>query len=274
MQTNQIFNFSRFGRYTKSSLILYYRQLLISWGGTASAIFLWHLLIAASYNKAIRGETITQPFLIFFFGAGIVYVGNSFPAFRKKEKTIASLTIPISAMERFVYEFLEKIAAFIVFYPPIFYIASNSAIFIRNRISLGKTEIVEYTVNGVTSKVQLFPHKYFSLTSAVHEFKDGQLLIFLSVAFVIFSIAFAGAASFRKYPLGKTIVFCGALIASVAGYLYFIIQKLRLQNPWIEPIGDTWKKESVIAFACSILILCSLVALTYSYFKVKEKEVQ
>jgi len=52
------------------------------------------------------------------------------------------------------------------------------------------------------------------------------------------------------------------------------MEKLRLQNPWIEPFGDTWSKESVIAFAGSILILCSLVALTYSYFKVKEKEVQ
>lgn len=273
MKTNQIFNFSRFGRYAKSSLILNYRQLLMSWGGMASVVFLLFLLIAFT-ERSVRSDDMTMPFVILFFVAGIIFAGISFPAFRKKEKTIALLTTPASSLERFVYEFLEKIVAFVVFYPPVFYLASNSAIFIRNTMSLERTETVEYVINGVVSKVQVFPYHYFSFNSFFESFPDGELKIIFSAAFLLFSIAFAGAATFRKYPLVKTIVFCGALIATVAGYMYFIMEKLRLQRPWITDLGDTWEKENAIAFACTILLLFGLIMLTYSYFKVKEKEAQ
>ena len=274
MKTNQIFNFSRFGRYAKSSLIINYRQLLMIWGGMVSAIFLLYLLVKISINNAIRGEAMTEPFLILFFAAGIIFAGTSFPAFRKKEKAIAALTIPVSALERFVYEFLEKIVVFIIFYPPIFYVASNSALYIRNTINWRKSEIVEYTANGVVSKVQVFPHHYFSLTDVAHEFKDGQLPIYLSLAFLLFSIAFAGAATFRKYPLVKMIVFCGAFIAAMAGYFYITFEKLHLNHPWLEKVLDQIDRPDQVFFWTYPLTFVSLMILPYSYFKIKEKEVQ
>lgn len=270
MQTNQIFNFSRFGRYTKSSLILNYRQLLIFWGGMISGIFLLYLIAAHAFNP--RDESAYMPFILIFFFAGIIFAGISFSAFRKKEKTIALLTIPASALERFAYEFLEKIAAFIVFYPPVFYLASNFAIFIRNTMGFGGNVNVEYTVNGVVNKVQLFPYQYFSLNRVMSEAQEGQLFLFFSIAVLLFSIAFAGAATFRKYPLIKTIVFCGALVATVFGYIYFIIEKLRVRSPWIANYDLNLTDKQGFELVGAILIFFSLIILSYAYFKVKEKE--
>lgn len=272
MQTNQIFSFSRFGRYTKSSLILNYRQLLMVWGGMISVIFLFFLLI--SINRTIESDNISQMFLTLFFGAGIIFAGISFPAFRKKEKTIALLTIPASALERFAYEFLEKIVAFIVFYPPVYYLASNSAIFMRNTLSLEQTKTVEYVMNGAVTRVQLFPFQYFSLNRVMSEAQEGQLFLFFSIAVLLFSIAFAGAATFRKYPLLKTIVFCGALVATVFGYIYFLMEKLRVRNPWIANYDLNLTAKQGFELAGAILMFFSLIILSYAYFKVKEKEAQ
>ena len=273
MKTNQILNLKHFGRYVKSKLILTYKQTLMIWGTIVTIIFLlsiFYMGVAREWNNL---RWIPAFFIVLFVG-GIIYAGMSFPFFRTKEKTIVSLMVPVTALERFLYELLEKIVAFLILLPLFFQIFSSVAVFVRNAAEPGKVTRVEYTFNNTVVNYQSFPFEYISWGNAINSSKDGQLIILLSIAFLLFSIAFAGAATFRKYPLIKTLVFCGALMATIVGYQYLILEKLRLQFPWIEPIGDTWEKESVIKFECSILILVSFVVLAYSYFKIKEKEVQ
>jgi len=273
MQTNQIFNFSRFGRYAKSTLILTYKQTLMIWGTIATSIFLLSLSFMIFAREWNNNQWIPA-FFIVLFGGGIIYAGMSFPSFRKKEKTIVSLMVPVTALERFLYELLEKIVAFLILLPLFFQIFSSFAVFVRNAAEPGKVTRVEYTINNTVVNYQFFPFEYISWGSAINSFEIGLPFIIILFAFFVYTLAFAGATTFRKYPLIKTVVFAGALLAILVGYTLLLQKKLHLLHPWIEPLGDTWSKESFIAFAAFILILVSLVALAYSYFKIKEKEVQ
>ena len=273
MQTNQIFNFSRFGRYAKSTLILTYRQTLMIWGTIATSIFLLSLsfmILAREWNN----NKWIPAFFIVLFGGGIIYAGMSFPSFRKKEKTIAFLMVPVTALERFLFELLEKIVAVLIILPLFFQIFSSFAVFVRNAAEPGKVTRVEYTINNTVVNYQSFPFEYISWGSAIKSFEDGLLFMILSFAFFAFTLAFAGAATFRKYPLIKTIVFCGAVIAMVTWYLYILMEKIQLRHPWMENLEHQWSAQQGFMTGSIILIISSLIMLAFTYFKIKEKEVQ
>lgn len=273
MKTNQIFNFTRFGRYAKSTLILTYRQTLMIWGTIATSIFLLSLFFMVLAHDWNNNEWI-RAFFIVLFGGGIIYAGMSFPSFRKKEKTIVSLMVPVTALERFLYELLEKIVAFLILLPLFFQIFSSFAVFVSNAAEPGKITTEEYMINNTVVKFQSFPYDYISWGSAIKSFEDGLLFMILSFAFFAFTLAFAGAATFRKYPLIKTIVFCGAVIAMVSWYLYILIEKINLRHPWIANLEHQWSAQQGFMTGSIILIISSLIMLTFTYFKIKEKEVQ
>jgi hypothetical protein len=243
------------------------------WGAIATSIFLLSLFFMVSARDWNNNEWIPAFFIVLFVG-GIIYAGMSFPSFRKKEKTIGSLMIPATALERFLYELLEKIVAFLILLPLFFQIFSSVAVFVGNASEPGVVRTEEYMINNSVVKFQSFPYEYISWGNAINSYKDGQLIIFLSIALLLFSIAFAGAATFRKYPLIKTIVFCGAVIAMVFLFVYILIEKIHLHYTWIDNLLRQWSVQQAFMTGSIILILCSLVALTYSYFKVKEKEAQ
>lgn len=273
MKTNQIFNFIRFGRYAKSTLILTYRQTLMIWGTIATSIFLLSLSFMVLAREWNNNQWIPT-FFIVLFGGGIIYAGMSFPSFRKKEKAIVSLMVPVTALERFLYEFLEKIVAFLILLPLFFQIFSSLTVFVRNSAEPGKVTRVEYTINNTVVNFQSFPYDYISWGNAINSFNDGQLITILSLALFVFTLAFSGAATFRKYPLVKMIVFCGAFIATVAGYFYITFEKLHLNHPWLEKVLNQIARPNQIVIWAYLLTFLSLVILAYSYFKIKEKEVQ
>jgi len=270
MKTTKIFNFSRFGRYAKSTLILTYKQTLMIWGTIATIIFLLSLFFMVAAREWNNSKWIPAFFIVFFVG-GIIYAGMSF---RKKEKTIVSLTIPVTAFERFLYELLEKIVAFLIIFPLFFQIFSSLAVFLRNAAEPGKVMTVEYQINNTVVNYQSFPFDYISWGHALNSFEDGLPFMILTFALFVFTLAFAGAATFRKYPLIKTIVFLGAVIATMAGYFYITLEKLHFNHPWFEKISDQNTQPEIIIIWTYLLTFLSLVMLTYTYFKVKEKEAQ
>lgn len=263
MKTNQIFNFNRFGRYFKSMVTLTYKQTLLLWGTIISSIFLICLIAMAPSENQWNDQDWIPIFVSIYFIAGILYSGSSFSQFRSKEKTVMALMVPITTFERFLYEFLEKIVLFVIVYPIVFYSVSSFAVSVRN--IFGSSAMV--TNNGIPA----LPFRNVSFSELFVQ-SGGFFWAFFFLSIFLFIISFAGAATFRKYPLIKTIVFSGSVLAVIAGYFALIIGKLHLEHPWIESIGDHWSERQAVAFIVVITTIASLVTMAFAYFKLKEKE--
>lgn len=267
METNQIFNYKRFGKYTKSTLALNFKQIIMMGGVLVISIFVLSLIAMAQNTSQWNKEGWIPLFIGIYFVGGIILAGFAFSQFRSKEKTIMSLMLPVTTFERFLYELIEKVASFILLYPVLFWIFSSLAVFVRNSFRVNN-EWIE--VNGFRS----FPFETISYQQPIVNAEDGLIPMFFALSIILFTIAFAGAATFRKYPLVKTIVFVGAVIGILAGYFALILEKFQLRNPWIANLEHTMTAQQGFLTGTILLTIISLIALAYAYFKLKEKEVQ
>lgn len=259
MNSIQIFNLNRLGRYAKNSLALNWKQTLLIWGTIAIAVF--SVSIANMDRHSHWNQQGWMPvFLIIFFLAGIIYASMAFPAFRRKERSIAALMIPVTVFERFLYELIGKVILFFVLYPVVFYLASSFAVLVKNAIY---TEFL---------KINFTPFEAVPLQELFTRSPEGQSGVIIALAALAFILAFAGAASFRKAPLAKTIGCIGGFAAAIAGYFYLLIEKLHIRHPWIEDLGDHWNKVQALTFAEIVISLLCLITLIFAYFKIKEKE--
>jgi hypothetical protein len=259
MKTNQIFNFKRFGRYALSTLTLRYRQLLLMIAAAVSGIFIFAFVPLLNHSTWHIDNWIGLAVTSTLIG-GLLYVGSAFPSFRGREKTLGYLMIPASTFEKFLYEFIERIVAFLLLFPAILYSFSNLAIALAVKIKQHQY------VGGVR-------FDSFSLRDLIAMNNSGNngALFFGLLAILI--LAFAGTLIFRKYPQIKMIVFVMAIISAIGGYFYLIFEKMRLVHPWIEILKDYLQKEQAITILTIALLAFSLITFCYSYFKLKEKEV-
>lgn len=265
MKTYNIFNLKRFGKFAKSSIVINYKQNLLLWEALVTFIFVTSLLMIVDSASQWNRDGWMPLFIGTYFVAGIIFAGSSFPQFRNKEKTMMSLMTPVTSFERLLYEFLEKVVAYILLFPALFYLMSSFAVVVRNVFQTNRV----VAVNGVNS----FPFQSISFDHLVTG-SDGLFWAFFGLSIAVFSLSFAGAAVFRKYPLVKTIVFVGGVLGVIGGYFVLIFEKFHLFNPWISNFGDHASKEQSIAFLIILSVVASLVTLAYAYFKLKEKEAQ
>ena len=267
MQTNTFFSFYRFARFAKHNLILNYRQLLMIWGALIVTIFFFCLFVIADDSSSWNASQLWQfPYAMVFLGAGMIISGMAFSSFRSKERTLAALMIPVSAIERLLYELIEKVMLYVAMYPFVFYLFSNLAVWVRNAIDPN----TQVKTNGEVT----FPFQYLSFSN-LWENHEGYFMV-LGLGILAFLMAFAGAAVFRKYPLLKTILFFGGVVLVAIGYFYFLFGILRIDQPWFADIIDQWEItiNNLPYFLSAILVPMGLIILTYSYFKLKEKEVR
>jgi hypothetical protein len=266
MNTNKIFHFNRFARYVKSTILQNGLQTTMVWGAIATVIFLVSMTMMSRNTSHWNNQAWIKMFVILYFVAGIIYAGLSFSSFRSKKRTMGWLMLPVSAFEKFVYEFIERIVLFLVGYPIVFYLSTSFAVLVRNSTKIGKTIMV----NGK----QTFPFEYVFYEELITNSPEGQGGLILAGSFLIFTLAFAGAASFGKNALIKTIVFVGLIIAIVAGYFYSLFEILNLRNTWFELHLEKLSKPQGLMVMDWMFILFILTALAFSYFKLKEKEVR
>lgn len=266
MKTNQIFNFHRFWKYTKSTFLLSLKRNGLIWGTIATVVF-FSSLITMGHNTSNWNYGGWVPLYLFILiVGGILLAGTSFPYFRSREKSILTLMVPVTSFEKLLYEVIEKIIVFIILFPVVFYLFSSFAVTLRNMITPGQI----ITCNGRNT----FPFELISLKNIYWNRLDEDIQIPLLLGLISTCIALAGTTVFKKYPLIKTIVFIGAVMAVIAGYFVLYIQKLHFEHPWIESLTRHLKKDQGFAIAHIATLFACLVVLAFAYFKVKEKEVQ
>jgi len=200
-------------------------------------------------------------FFFLFSVFGLLYVGTAFTSLRSREKTIWYLMIPSSVFEKFLYSFLERLVLFFILFPTIFFLFGNLAV-----------SIVRFINSMFEVRVDQLINFSFSLLFDKEEWGFKWLMI--TGAFFFLSLAFAGAATFRKYPLIKSILTVGGIILLIIGYIFLITQRLGLNNPWIRTVFDHFNDNQAMLLVSIITFFAGVLALAFAYFKLKEKEVQ
>jgi hypothetical protein len=223
--------------------------------GFSVALFFFEIFLFATNNGWNNVDWISL--LLMTYGVtGVLLIGHSFHYLRKSKSSFRIFLLPVSTFEKFTYELLTKIVLFTVLFfmlfPIISSIATNTLIYVFGYPAI---EAFNY------STVEIPRDRYFLKT------------IFWGLLFG-FSLAFAGAAAIKRFPLVKTLVFVGSIAGLVISYIYFIFEKLHLVNG----VGYVLEKlikdqDTAFIWLYSILGISTLTALMYAFFKLKEKEV-
>src|SRR5688500_3363704 len=113
--SNNIFSSRRFRLLWKQQAVHHGEFMLLSTVAYIGVIFIILSVVQAGNGLRPHDENNFQGFLVTFIGVfGVLYAGHSFPAFRSKESTINYLMVPASALEKFLFEFINRICITIV----------------------------------------------------------------------------------------------------------------------------------------------------------------
>lgn len=251
----QIFNCKRFFSYAKFNILSNRKYILLLNSGFAIGL-LFFITFVLRVNNNWTSENWTMLFYTLYAILGVLLIGNSFPFFRKKETSLNLLMLPCSSFEKFLYELLTKFVAFTLVYSIVFSIVSGfSEVFVS--YLLPDKEIISFSFDYITLSKN-----------------EGVMSILIWSFLFGFSTVFAGAAAIRKFPLLKTIIFLATVILSISGYFYFIIEKLDLKKG-VNYVGHKvdLNEQQALSIFITFLVISTLTALTYAFFKFKEKEV-
>jgi len=252
---NQIFNFSRFIKYATYQTRIRRNIYLPTIAGFSVALFLF-MLFLLSVNSYWKQNEWTVLFFTSFAITGLLLIGNAFPSLRNKEKRINMLMLPVSVFEKYTYEYIIKVVLFAILYPLLFVILSSLAVHIAGIINPDKTILS------------------FSFDPILHPRHDYVMRLIFWIYLFSSSLIFAGAAAIKKHPLIKTLLLVGTVIMGTIGYFYIIFKELRLGNG-IQYVAKNTISDEKEAFTWlfTLLGISACTALTYAFFKLKEKEV-
>jgi hypothetical protein len=203
-----------------------------------------------------------QGFLIGFVTVfGIMYVGHAFPAFRTKEATINYLMTPASALEKFVFEFLNRIVMMLLTLPLLYWLTFNAQGYVFDIFTTA-----DFVPIGLQYLVKL--------DEAPEEYELLLYMLAIGGVFFALSLAFTGAAMFSKQPLVKTLFAVAIIVMFFFGYSYIIIEHVGLgkYNPpdsmFLIPLGE----ERALSAISVALFVSTLIMLFVAFRKLKERE--
>lgn len=209
-------------------------------------------------GRSFQTQFHLDTFLIMLVAACLLWCGHAFPELRVKERRMHYLITPTTALERFVFEILNRVIIFIIVFPLLYWILTNLVTGTFHLLSEGYD-------NYLFTYEKILPNKLSNLESS----------LVYSVGFFILIIPFAGASHFQKLPLVKTILLSSLVIAVYAGYIWFVVEGLDLHE--YRPKNDRILFMSDDDHAKLFGMICawtgSIALLLFSYFKLKEKEV-
>lgn len=270
MKTNNLFSIERFLMLWKQSLIINKRIILISVTGMAGGLFMI-MMFLQSINHFRNWNSGSYISLLIFCSVifGSIYIGNSFPAFRSKEKSMAYLMLPATSLEKFIFELLSRIVLFILLMPLlviiVFYVETfviHHFVLTFDQFTLSNLHIgnEHFKINGDTAdQVNLIKWlKYISVQYGL------SLLI----------IIFTGASHFSKSPLLKTFATVTIIYTGFGFYTYLITKGFALNDGNFKNLVMLLAKDNkaAIIFGAIMITALNLSLLAISFFRLKEKE--
>ena len=204
-----------------------------------------------------------QGFLAIFVTVfGILYVGHSFPAFRAKESTINYLMTPASTLEKFIFEFINRIVITLIALPLLYWVIFNIHGYFFDL----------FTEESFTS---VGPQYLFSLDDAPPDYRVLVYSLIIGGVFFALSLAFAGAAIFTKQPLVKSLFAVALVVMFFVGYSYILIEPLGIgrYNPPEHLVLIPLDERRAMGTVSIAFFTGTLVMLFVAFRKLKEREV-
>jgi hypothetical protein len=261
MQTQNSFSFQRFIMLIKLSLRVNKKLILISLSGITGTLFIGLLLLQAMVNFEHWGqEEYMTTFFFIFLILGFIYSSQAFPAFRSKTKSLSFLMLPASNSEKYVFELLTRVIAFVVFMPVLYWIVSN----IEGRI-------VHYYVPEMVN------YK-FSFLDTISKFsrteKPGNwgILAISQIILFVFVAAFTGASHFSKSPLIKTLLTFSTIVAGYVLFSFLLFKGMNLKEYQPSPNSIFFHENNSLIFFAVASMMINLSLLAIAWFRLKEKE--
>jgi hypothetical protein len=261
--SNNIFSGKRLQLLFKQNFIHNAQFLLLSTVAYIGVIFI--VLSIAQVGNELRPHGLNdfQGFLVVLVTVfGILYVGHSFPALRGKESTIHYLMIPASILEKFIFEFINRIVIMLLALPLLYWLTFN---------------IHGYLFEIFTEKnFQPFGPQYlFEVDDTPPKYKF--LIYALITGGVLFalSVVFTGAAMFTKQPLVKSLFAVALIVMFFVGYSYILIEPLGIgrYNPPERMVLVPLEEKRALAAITVALFVGTVVMLFVAFRKLKEREV-
>ncbi len=250
MRTNNFFDLDRFFGLLKQDLLFNYKFYLTFIVGMSIGIYLVSYLMIRSLSAGI----LSANYLLYnmLFGAIMVFVGMSFPAFRDQKKTSFYLLVPGSAFEKLLVQFVIRF----VFFIPLALILLRLAIFLA---------VASMVPDPKTGFDPLFvaDFSYSELFSWSAGTKSNPLR---DLAYLFF--AFAGSVYFKRFAVVKTL---GVMV--ILPVTLFLIIKLAGGPTYSTKIVSEYLSGENFYLAMSPMFIgLLLLSLPLAYLKLKEKE--
>ncbi len=260
---NQHFSLKRFTNLYRLWWFRNYKMSLIYMGalsGVAMFVTVWFVWTMTNEFQNFNGWKPKEylPFYTFIFIAlGVFYTGFSFPGFRSKEKTFEYLLLPSTTLEKFLFEWLNRVLGYLIFFPILFFILTNIA---TNGLSLFYPEFNDPTVD------------LFWLFRQVDNWEFGLIIL---VGITLLNIPFMGASHFQAKPLIKTLFLFFVIVAIYVSYVFGLVKLLNLESYDIKDdcVLFICSKEQMVRCIMFMGLLVNSIVMTISYLKLKEKEV-
>ncbi len=247
---NNIFSFKRTIRIIRKDMFSEYKNLLI-WIVSSAGVMITISALSMLFQKYFGFAPIFAKYfhyviyIILLFLGGFLVTSSMFKDLHDKSKNIYWLTLPGSTLEKVISRILISSILFVFLLTTLYPLfATLSELF--NQMLFGSRH--EF-FNPFTKKVlKLIP--YF---------------------FVIQSIFFAGACTFRKHPFAKTLLSI-ALILIIISLIFSLLYRVLIGGSVVE-IDEISKFQKNFA---KILFWGGVAPFFYvfSYFKLSEKEVR
>jgi hypothetical protein len=258
-----MFSIKRFILLFKQSVIVNKRLIGISLIGAAGILFV-ALFFLQSINNYRWNSYQGMIFLLFcYVSLGGIYISQSFPAFRSKEKSLVYLLQPASASEKFIFEFLTRIIALIVFLPPMFWIIANI-----------EGAIVHHYIPGFISYKFSFGEGLDQLITS-KEMSGWNIFALIQFFLFVYMVMFAGACHFSKSPRTKTLFTLSVVVGGfvLLGYLLYRGLNLKEYDMKGKSILFMREKENVTIFLSFVGLVINISLIALAWFRFKEKEV-
>jgi len=261
MQTNNNFSFQRFILLIKLSLRVNKKLILISLAGVTGILFIGLILLQAMVNFEHWGQDeYMTTFFFFYLILGLIYSSQSFPSFRSKTKSLSFLLLPASNSEKYIFELLTRIAAFVVIMPLLYWIIANFEGTIVHHIA---PQLANYRFSFVESISRFTTgnnHPFWETFGTV------QAILF------IFTAAFVGASHFSKSPLIKTLFTFSTIATGYFLYSFLLFKGLNLREYHLTVPFIFFTKNRILMFLALGGMLINLTLLAVAWFRLKEKE--
>lgn len=264
MRTSNQFSFQRFLLLGKQSFLINKKLIGMSLVGLTFkfVILLYvfqHMKNFVKWNNMDYMIWLVALFLI----NGLLYVGESFPAFRSKEKTMAYLMLPATNTEKFMFELLSKVVLFLFLMPAYFWLIANlEGMIVHSFVP----EFINYKFS--------FSEAYSELVNKSRLTCWGELFVFQGILFLLIG-PFTGAIHFSKAPLVKTLFVFILIVVGYSLISYFLINGFKLYefHPESNSILFIGTKNGTLATFAIVSVLINLCLVAIAWFGFKEKEV-